>query len=228
MTLNVQLQVALKGADLVASTAWLTLNDKLGYVDKLLSIIRLDSFAFAIECEDAENTLETLKRSLAVRTTFYNRNKHNYFLQCAWDGDAWTDGIAPDTFRRRLAREAAERLKHHAQKDLDSQVGAARVILSHVPGEKVFRSEVLVQDVELAARAALARRLESELVTSPVTVSELGTRWLLALRAESIEDAEAVTREIVVTTRRDRGLLLNPNHQGFTLLSLEPIDLTEN
>jgi hypothetical protein len=210
MKLDVSLQVVLKGVDLVASTAYLTLVDKMGYADKLLSLIRLNSYAFAVDCEDAEKTLATLRRTLSVRTIFYNRNKHNYFLRCSWDGGEHSEGFPPEGVYRRLGAEAAGRVNERRGKELDSQAGGGRVILTHAP---VFRSEVLVEDTDSSARFALARRLESELATAPVVVSEMGTRWYMALQISSEAQAEAVTREIVVTKKRDRGLLLNPNYQ---------------
>ena len=91
----------------------------------------------------------------------------------------------------------------------------------------MFRSEVLVEDTDPSSRDGLARRLESELASAPVVVSELGTRWYMALQVSTQAEAEAITREIVVTRKRDRGLLLNPNYQGFKLLSLAPIDLSD-
>ena len=97
-------------------------------------------------------------------------------------------------------------------------------MLNSVP---VYCGEVLVEDVEPTARTALARRLESELATAPVVVSEMGTRWIIALRVASDEKAERVTREIVVTKKRGHGLLLNPNHQGYKLLSLGPVNLSD-
>ena len=81
-----------------------------------------------------------------------------------------------------------------------------------------------MEDIDPASRASLASRLERELATAPVTVSELGIRWYLALGVTSEETAQALTREIVVTEARDRGLLLNPNHQKHKLLSLSRID----
>jgi hypothetical protein len=284
MRLDVSLQVALKGVDLVTETAYLTLAGKLGYADNLLALLRLESYAFAIECADANDTLAALRRLLAVQSTFYNRNKHNYFLDCHWDGGQHTEGVDPDSLRRRLASEASARLED-GKTYLDSQGARTRVILQDVPegprfpdkdtaghkvprspdkdtaghkvpgfpdkdtaGHKVpgspekdtaghkaprlpekdsaphlYRSEVLVEDLEETTRAALAGRLESELATTPVTVSELGTRWILALRTGSEAEAETLTREIVVTEKRDRGLLLNPNHQGYKLISLDPL-----
>lgn len=81
-----------------------------------------------------------------------------------------------------------------------------------------------MEDIDPASRLSLAARLERELAASPVTVSELGTRWVLALVVESEADAKAVTRDIVVTEGRDRGLLLNPNYQKYKLLSSSRIE----
>lgn len=224
MKLDVSLHVLLKGVDLVASTAFLTLADKLGYTDNLLSLIRLDTYTFTVDCPDLQATLATLRRTLNVRTIFYNRNKHKYLLDCRWDGGQYGEGFSRGAIDRRLGAEAVGRLKDRGGKELDSHRGCTGVILGGVP---VFRSEVLVEDADPSARAALARRLESELATAPVVVSEMGTRWVMALNVASKDEAEAVTREIVVTRKRDRGLLLNPNYQGYKLLALAPIDLSD-
>jgi hypothetical protein len=219
MKLDVSLLVWLKGVDLVATTARLTLADKLGYKDKLLSLQRLESYAFSLDAPDPAAAVETLRRVLAVRTIFFNRNKHNYFLECRWEGGHYTEGAPGPGGGLNTPRE----------KDLDSQGGASEVILTgvRVAGDSAYRTEVLVEDVEKAARTALARRLESALALAPVEVSELGTRWYLALAAGTQKEAETLTREMVVTEKRDRGLLLNPNHQGYKLLSLEPVKLRD-
>jgi hypothetical protein len=232
MSLEVSLQVVLKGVDLVTETAYRTLADKLGYADKLLALLRLESYAFTIGCDDAANAVAALRRSLAVQSTFYNRNKHNYFLDCRWPEGQHTEGVDPLAMRRRLASEAGARLEDGTG-NLDSHGLTGGVILEDVPEARrfpevdtashLYRSEVLVEDLEDTTRTTLAGRLESELAITPVTVSELGTRWILALRTGSEADAESLTREIVVTEKRDRGLLLNPNHQGYKIVSLGPL-----
>ncbi|MEJ2720117.1 MAG: hypothetical protein P8181_03115 [bacterium] len=227
MTIDVTLDVFLKGVDLVANTAFLTLRAKMGYHNKLFGLKRLESYAFAIESPDPEGTAALLKRVLATQSTFYNRNKHYFVLDCRWDGGELRDGVAPEERRRRVETQARATLREEAAgaagKDFDSQAGTNRVILEGVP---VYRTEVLVEGIDPAARETMARKLESELSVAPVVVTALGTCWYFALRAETESEARAITEEISVTVRRDRGLLLNPNYEGFRFLAVEKIDLT--
>lgn len=49
------------------------------------------------------------------------------------------------------------------------------------------------------------------------------TLWWLAVAASDAADARQMAEEIVVTTRRDVGLLLNPNYQHAEFVSIEEI-----
>jgi hypothetical protein len=212
--------VALKGIDPVVNTAYLTLTGKMGYSNNLLALNRLESYEFTVGCADAASTLKRLRDFVSTQTVFYNRNKHNYFLDCGWDGDRHTEGTPIDRLES-LADQAARWGQIDKPQDLNGQATPPRVILLDNP---IYRAEVLVEDIDTAARRSLAEKLEAELSTTPVSVSELGTRWNLALRVESEEEAKRVAREIAVTEGRSRGLLLNPNYQKYTLLSLGEID----
>jgi hypothetical protein len=186
---------------------------------------RLESYAFTIESDDPEATVATLKRVLSTQSTFYNRNKHNHILRCRWDDGESSDGFGPEECRRRLEAHAGETLTSQvtaSSEDFDSQQGTSRVMLEGVP---VYRTEVLVEGLDPSPKTAMARKLEDELATAPVVVTTLGTTWHLALRAESDAEARAVTEEIAVTTKRDSGLLLNPNYEGYRFLAIEIIEL---
>jgi hypothetical protein len=224
MRIDVTLDVSLKGVDLVANTAFLTLHGKMGYEDNLLGIRRFDAYAFRVESGDPESTVVTLKRVLATQAIFYNRNKHNYFLTCRWNGGDIREGVSPGDHDRQLAVQAAAGLRRGAEKDFDGEDVENRVILKKIP---VFRTEVLVEDLDPSAKEKISRKLETELSTAPVVVTTLGTCWHLAVRAQSLKDARAVTEGIVVTEKRDSGLLLNPNYQGFRFLGGGRMDVTE-
>jgi hypothetical protein len=195
----------------------------MGYSDNVLALKRLESYAFTVGCADAASTLQRLREFVSTRTIFYNRNKHNYFLDCRWDGGQHAEGTSIDRLES-LAAQAARWSKVDESQDLDGQVTPARVILRDNP---IYRAEVLVEDIDPAAKRSLAAKLEAELATTPVSVSELGIRWCLALRVESEEEAKRVTREVAVTEGRNHGLLLNPNYQRYRLLSLSQIELNE-
>ena len=219
-SLDIRLRVALKGIDPLINTAYITLTGKMGYSDNLLALNRLESYEFTVGCTDAASTLQRLRDFVSTQTIFYNRNKHNYFLDCRWDGNHHTEGTPIDRLES-LADQAARWGQIDEPQDLNGQATPPRVILSDNP---IYRAEVLVEDIDTAARRLLAEKLETELSTTPVSVSELGTRWHLALRVGSEEEAKRVTREIAITEGRNRGLLLNPNYQRYKLLSLGKID----
>ncbi|MDH3215538.1 MAG: hypothetical protein OEN01_04495 [Candidatus Krumholzibacteria bacterium] len=221
MKLEVSLRVALKAADPVISTAYLTLVEKMGYRDKLLALNRLESYSFSISCADPAPVVRSLTGFLATQSTFYNRNKHMYFLECSWEGGRHTEGARVEQLES-LDRQVARWSKLDEPQDLDGQATRNRVMLKDVA---IYRSEILVEDIDADKKVAVGRGLETELATAPVTVAELGVRWYLALRVDSKKEARSVTREIVVTESRGRGLLLNPNHQQYNLLSLREIDL---
>jgi hypothetical protein len=220
MTIGVSIRVGLKGVDPVINTAYLTLTDKMGYSGRLLALNRLESWEFTVECPDAASTLERLRRMLATQTTFFNRSKHNYNVHYRWNGASAAEGLVMSALESLAGQiQRWERLGRAG--DLDSQRSAGGVILNRAPR---YRAEVLVEDIDEIARTALSTMLESELGVNPVTVTELGVRWYLVLRAGSEKEARYTTDEIVVAETRDRGILLNPNYQRYTLLSLTPME----
>lgn len=224
MTIEVSLDVTLKGIDLVADTAYLTLRGKMGYEDKLLGIKRLDAYAFRFDTLNPPESLARLKRLLATQTLFYNRNKHNFSLRCRWDGGRLDEGVSADHSHRQLANQVERTLASGRPENFDGTKSEIRVMLQKVP---VFRTEVVVEDLDPSVKGGLSAKLERELSTGPVVVTTLGTLWHLALRAKTRDEAEAVTRDIVVTRKRDRGFLLNPNYQGFRLVAAETMELVD-
>jgi hypothetical protein len=224
VTIGVALDVTLKGIDLVADTAFLTLRGKMGYGDKLMGIKRLDAYEFSFETGNPPETLSKLKRFLNTQSLFYNRNKHNFSLRCRWEGGGLDEGTPISHFHRQLVAQTRNSLGEARGEDFRSTGGESRVMFSNVP---VFRTEVLVEDLDPSVKGSLARKLEVELSTAPVAVATLGISWHMALRAGTGEEARAVTEEIAVTEKRDRGLLLNPNYQGFRFLKAERMELGE-
>lgn len=229
MRIESALVVTLKGADLVADTVFLTLRGKMGYEERLLAVARSDVFECRIESGAPPETAAALRRFLNTRTLFYNRNKHYFSLVCRWEGGGLQDGVAADRHARELAARVRKALAAGvdtggvpgAGENLRGGDAASRVILT---GGPIYRTEVLVEDLDPAARENVARKLEAELSTAPVAVSALGIRWRLALQADTVEAARQATEEIVVARRRDRGLLLNPNYQGYRFLGAEKME----
>lgn len=225
MRIDAALDVTLKGADLVADTALLTLRGKMGYEKRLFAIARSDVFEFRIESGTPSDTAGALRRFLHTQTLFYNRNKHYYSLRCRWDGGSLEDGVAADRDVRELAarvrRVLAEDSTTDGGKNFRGVESEGRVILT---GGPVYRTEVWVEDLDSATKDGVARKLEAELSTAPVVVATWGIRWRLALRADTGDEARTITEDIVVARRRDRGLLLNPNYQGYRFLGAEKME----
>lgn len=221
MRLDVRLRVWLKGVDLVTSTAYLTLRDTMGYGGRLLGIRRVEFSSFDLACEDPATAVAALKRMVSTQSEFYNRNKHNRLLECHWNGGGReVQGTPLDGLLGGLVPYVSSGQQLDDSQEFDGKSPRDQVILAEVP---IFRTEVLVEDREAFPKTALAQRLESELATTDVTVSALGTCWYLAVRSDSESSALAMTEEIVVSRSRNRGLLLNPNAQAFEIRSVEEL-----
>ncbi len=223
--LHARLIVFLKGADLVAQTAYLTLSGKLNYEGRLLALKRFDHFSFQLESDRPESVVPALRETLARQSTFYNRNKHGHLLHCTWEGGEFQEGPALPALKRQLAGEVSERLFARKTKDFDGQDTLQGVIFKQ---NRVYLVEALVETRDSALRDAVSRKLRVDLGGIPLTVSSSGTLWWLALHARDAGDARATADEIVVAQRRDRGLLLNPNYQRFDVVSLEEMELARD
>jgi hypothetical protein len=226
MKIDAQLLVWLKGTDLFASTAYLTLVDKMGFADRLAGIKRFDYFRLAIDPEgqqpdggqDPKETVTVLKGVLDRQSTFYNRNKHAYSLECNWDGTRHLEGLAPEDVRTRWISEISKTLQNQQVADFDGKTSPGRVIFNEFKG---FLAEVMVEDEDSSARESVAAKLRSGLGGIGVSCSNRATLWWLALRVATRNEADALTREIAVTTRRDSGLLMNPNYQSAEFVSVK-------
>jgi len=210
----------LKGPDLVADTAFLTLRRKMGYQERLLGIVRRDCYEFQIESGEPPVTVARLKRFLNTQTLFYNRNKHHFRLRCRWEGGTLEEGAPGERSERSLSSRVRRTLSQEAS-DFHGGRAEGQGILT---GNPVFRTEVLVEDLDASVKAAVARKLESELAAAPVDVPMLGVCWDLALRARDAEHARSITEEIVMARKRDRGLLANPNYQGYRVLGIQRLE----
>jgi hypothetical protein len=225
--IEAQLLVWLKGADLSAGTAYLTLVGKMGYGGKLFGIKRLDFFGFEIDSGGvpAEDTIASLKGVLDRQSTFYNRNKHAYSLECAWRGSRLLDGIPKADVQSRWMDEVLKRHRNQGVTDFDGKISSEEVIFNGFQG---YLAEVLVEEEDTSARDSIAAKLRSGLGGTSVSCSNRATLWWLALRAKTQNEAAALAREITVTTRRDRGLLLNPNYQSAEFVSVRAISKVSN
>jgi hypothetical protein len=214
-----ELVVFLKDADLIASTAFLTLTGKMGYSGKLLGLKRFDFFRFTLGCKDSddpENALSRLISVLSAQSTFFNRNKHHFFLECRWAGKVKRFGTDLAVAQRGLRADIMKSLGKGGA-NLDIQSGSKRVILE---GDSVLVAEFLVQERESEERVALSNKLSAEMAGYPVEFKDKGVLWWLAVRGRDEAEISAFVDEIAVTVKRGRGLLLNPNYQDYRMLAI--------
>jgi hypothetical protein len=226
--IDARLFVGPRGADLAASTAQLALVHKMGFGDRLLGLRRFDFFHLSIESgATAEATIEALTATLARQSTFYNRNKHMYSLECRWRGGERVEGPAHQAMVSGFAKTLSIRAARQARLDFDGKKESKVSILNESPA---FLIEVFVQDDDTAGRDAIAAKLTRELTASvgrgsvKVQCPGRATVWWLAVTASSEEDAMATARQITVTRRRDEGLLMNPNYQSAEFVSAGRVD----
>lgn len=227
MTLEARLLVALKGADLAASTARLTLVDKMGYGETLLGLRRFDYFDLAIEtAAEGPAAVAALRRILDRQSTFYNRNKHLYALECRWPGHTEAVGTARADLEKRFRAGLGPGLATEPVGDSGGKNPSKKFILK---ASKGFLVEVLVEDDDRSARDAIAAKVQGDLAGLPdtrdatVSCRHRATVWWLALLADGPAAAEDIARRIAATERRDAGLLYNPNYQRAEIGPARPI-----
>jgi hypothetical protein len=231
--LDARLRVGLRGPDLVATTARLTLIQRMGFGHRLAGLERYDFFHLSIEAAGGpEAIIEALRKALARQSTFYNRNKHLYSLECRWDGHVRTDGPSHDDLKRRLGQVLGTP---------GGGIGSAPVSTgTNFDGKRAskpdtvnmspaFLIEVFVQDDDSGGREAIAAKLTralSGMLGGPVGVQcpSRATVWWLAIAARDEAAAVETARRITVTRRRDEGLLMNPNYQRAEFVSAGRID----
>ncbi len=228
MRIDARLLVGMRGPDLAASTAFLALVQKMGFGDRLLGLKRYEFFHLTIDADaPAETTIEALKATLARQSTFYNRNKHMYSLECRWSGGERVEGPSHQQMVSGFAKNLGSRANRRTGIDFD---GKGESKLSIVNGSPAFLIEVFVQDDDRAGRDAIAAKLTRELTASvgqgsvKVQAPSRATVWWLAVAASGEEEAVATARQITVTRRRDEGLLMNPNYQSAEFVSAGRVD----
>jgi hypothetical protein len=225
-SIDARLFVGLRGPDLTASTAGLALVEKMGFGDRLAGLKRWDFFHLTLDSAAAPAAvLEALKKTLARQSTFYNRNKHMYSLECRWDSETHVEGPSHADLVRRFGQGLGTTAASGT--DFDGNKGRKADIVNK---STVFLVEVFVQDDDSAGRDGVAAKLTRELSApdgpGPVTVRCPGraTVWWLAIAASSEAAAMETARQIAVTKRRDEGLLLNPNYQSAEFVSAGRIE----
>ena len=169
--------------------------------------------------------MDGLKRTLARQSTFYNRNKHMYSLECRWDSEVHVDGPS----HAELAQRFGQSLGTRGGSGIDFD-GKGESKADIVNGSPAYLVEVFVQDDDSAGRDAIAAKLSRELTASvgqgsvKVLCPGRATVWWLAVRAADETTAMETARQITVTRRRDEGLLMNPNYQTAEFVSAGRVD----
>jgi|GEM_PF-1957048 len=225
------LSVWLKGADLVATTAELALRHKMGFSRELAGLKRQDFYRFSIYTPgDPRRMVAALRGVLDAQSTFYNRNKHQFDLVCAWSGtggeEKIEEGIACKTLQERFVSALADKLHESGVEESSGKRPFEKVTLDATFS---YLAEVMVEDDDASARTAVAVRLRAGLSAIEglddirVECRHRATRWWLALRAAGEDAARDLARRITVTTRRDAGLLMNPSYQRAEFISVLPL-----
>ena len=219
MKIDAQLLVWLKGTDLFARTAYLTLVDKMGFADRLAGVKRFDYFGFEVDTAvRPEATVASLKGVLDRQSTFYNRNKHAYSLRCRWGETDHLEGLPRDEIQERWMSEISKTLQNQQVADFGGKPPVGKGIFN---GFKGFLAEVVVEDEDPSARESVAAKLRGGLGGVEVSCASRATVWWLAMTVPTQDEAGALARDIAVTTRRDSGLLMNPNYQSAEFVSVK-------
>jgi len=230
--IDARLLVGLRGPDLVASTARLALVQKMGFAGRLAGLRRYDFFHLILETRGEPGaTIDALQRTLARQSTFYNRNKHMYSLECRWDGGSRVEGPSHEELYHFFGQTLGKNPDRDGPRagtgvNFDGKRGSGVANVKEYPS---FLVEVTVQDDDPAGRDAIASRLKRELSGLPggdveVQCPGRATVWWLAIAAPDETAAMETARQITVTTRRDEGLLMNPNYQRAEFVSGGRID----
>jgi hypothetical protein len=222
MKIDGQLLVWLKGVDLSANTARLTLVGNMGFANALVGLRRFDYFRFEVDpgTGDPEEGVESLKGVLDRQSTFYNRNKHAYSLSCTWKGGKRLEGVSREELQKRWVAELHNSMKNSAVRDFCGKKPGKPVIFNEVT---LFLVEVMVEDDDASARDSIAAKLQGGLAGMRVSCVNEATVWWIALSTRSREEAAALAEKIAVTTRRDAGLLMNPNFQNVEFVAVTEV-----
>ena len=189
------LDVILKGTDLFASTATLTLRDKMGLGERLAGLGRLDRYRFIVEAQgDPDATVGALAKIFDRRSTFYNRNKHEFALVARWNGNGCSSGTDIIEMRSRWGRS-----------------------LGKAAEGTVLVAELAVHDDDDRGKrlggGVAAELTRSGSAPARVECHETSTVWWLALAAPDESQARRLAESIAITRSRDEGLLANPAYQ---------------
>ena len=116
--------------------------------------------------------------------------------------------------------EVSNSLQNNDVRDFGGKDSPKPVIFNGFNG---YVAEVMIEEEDPSARESVAAKLQSGLDGTEVSCINKATLWWLVLRVQTQNEADTLAREIVVTTRRDSGLLMNPNYQNAEFVAFTEI-----
>lgn len=84
--------------------------------------------------------------------------------------------------------------------------------------DNFYNIRVLVNFLDDATAGMYLNALNNRLGYKEVKDLKRGILWRLGIKAESYTRAKKIAEEIVITKRRDKGLLLNPHFQSYKII----------
>ncbi len=219
--LSAELFVFNKNVDLIASTAYIALSGKMGYGDVLLGLRRFDYYRFVMESgpeEGPQAVLERIDGVMRAGSTFFNRNKHNYILECSWEESMKKLGVDAGRVEKEMIEGICKSETGGEPAYLDIQKNSEKVIFNK---EDLFLGSLLVENKDPVEKKALETALAPEMEPALLVIEHKGTLWWLAVRGFSGGDARGTIEEMAVSVSKDKGLLLNPHYQDHEITFLK-------
>jgi hypothetical protein len=195
MKTEARLWVRLKTIDLVAQTARMTLNDKMGFAEDLCGVLRYSCWLMDAEGESPGAVCEAIDREIRMDSAFTNQNKHFYSLAVSGGGQEAASGDL------------------RIDRDFPRCEG----------GGRIFACDLFVSEQGGGKDEGYSSRLNARLDSAKVTGMKSGEVWRILVRAEDAEEAARKVEEMAVTRSRKHGLLLNPHYQAFEFIGTAEI-----
>lgn len=169
----------------------------------------------------------TLKTRDAVAETAFRSLTHDMPYQKILAGlkrqDFWKIELMPeldDRDPKRIMTELAEKTRVFV--NINKHVYAIQDVdffktIKH-PTEKYTVYALITNRDNRTAEQALKTLQALYPVGKYVKYLENGVLWIITLRADSVQSAQKIAKEIAVTESRERGLLANPHYQNVIIL----------
>jgi|GEM_PF-2610186 len=220
--LSAELFVFNKNVDLIASTAYIALSGEnglrgcaFGGSGGSITIVLLWSSGPE---EGPQAVLERIDGVMRAGSTFFNRNKHNYILECSWEESMKKLGVDAGRVEKEMIEGICKSETGGEPAYLDIQKNSEKVIFNK---EDLFLGSLLVENKDPVEKKALETALAPEMEPALLVIEHKGTLWWLAVRGFSGGDARGTIEEMAVSVSKDKGLLLNPHYQDHEITFLK-------